>query len=154
MEELRNLFKYESIKLFGLNIFNEEDAKFCSSTSKTIFWKIIELIEKFDDKTKIFLLLENIISLLSKIYFRENIYIIIDQYSSKYDMNNESIKKLLNQVKFLNDIYIIVSSSMNNDDIKKNFADSLNHDKKYAEKKHLTNLKLIYYFNKELFIIY
>jgi hypothetical protein len=146
LEELRNLFKYESIKLFGLNIFNEEDAKFCSSTSKTIFWKIIELIEKFDDKTKIFLLLENIISLLSKIYFRENIYIIIDQYSSKYDMNNESIKKLLNQVKFLNDIYIIVSSSMNNDDIKKNFADSLNHDKKYAEKKHLTNLKLIYYY--------
>ena len=116
-EELKNLFKYELIKLFGLNIFNSNDI-LCSKEEEKNYQNIIKEVNEFNGKN-IFILLENIIKYIDNIKDEETIYyIIIDQYSSKYDENNLLLKQLLEKNKDKN-IYFIISSSMNNDDIKK-----------------------------------
>ena len=121
---LKNLFQYESIKLFGGNIFNKNEF-FCLTEDLYIYKKIIFEIEKFNNKENVFTLLEEIINLMNKIKCEKKIYIIIDQYSSKYDPENKSLNHLLDIEKNSN-IFIIVSSSMNNYDIKKHFSNSLN----------------------------
>ena len=146
LEELKILFKYESIKLFGRNFFNEDEMKIYGSNNENIYEEIIKKIEDFDDKKKIYLLLGDIISLLNKTFFLGNYYIIIDQYSSKYDENNESIKNLLKTIKYMDKIFIIISSSMNNYDIKKNFADSLDHSYLFAMKNFSLDFKIKYYY--------
>ena len=143
--ELQRLFKYESIKLFGGNIFNENE-KFCSEEEKNIYKKIIDEIEKFDEKKNIFLLLENIIKFLSEILYQQNTYIIIDQYNSKYDKENKSLNHLLDTNKNNNNIYIIVSSTMDNSDIKKHFLDSLDLRFLYSYEHSSSNLRLNYYY--------
>ena len=123
IDELKILFKYEILKLFGGNIFNKNE-KFCSEKEIPIYQEIINEIDILKDKD-IFILLEKIINIIDKINRKENIYIIIDQYSSKYDEENKSLKKLLKAINKDN-IFFIISSSMNNEDIRKNFSDSLN----------------------------
>ena len=137
--ELIKLFKYEALKLFGENIFNKEK-EIISKDKKKIYEEIIKEIEKFDEQKNIFLLLENILHLLKDIQIDTKFYIIIDQYSSKYDENNSSLKNLLKINKKNNNINIIVSSSINNYDIKKFFSENLI----YKDKSQ--NLFLDYYY--------
>ena len=140
--EIKKLLKYESIKLFGLNIYNEKIK--CGDPSKKIFKEMVQNIEDFNEKKNIFVLLENIIKKMNELETLS--YLIIDQYSSKYDENNESLKQLLKNSKSLKNIYIIISSSMNNDDIKKYFSDSLNHKLLFSTNKKTDSLGLNYYY--------
>ena len=144
LTHLKNLFKYESIKLFGGNIFNKNE-KFCLEEDLYIYGKIINEINNFNNKKEIISLLEKIINLMNKIKCEENIYIIIDQYSSKYDSENKSLNHLLDIDKNSN-IYIIVSSSMNNYDIKNNFSDSLNLELMVSKESFQNNLRFNYYY--------
>ena len=141
---LKDLFKYESIKLFGGNIFNTNE-KFCLSKEREIYQKIIYEIDNFVDKKKIFTLLEDIIKYLNEIESQENTYIIIDQYSSRYDDENKLLNHLLD-INKKNNIYIIVSSSMNNYDIKRNFSKSLNLDFLFSNESFMNNGRLKYYY--------
>ena len=92
--ELIKLFKYEAIKLFGQNIFNEKE-KYGPDEIIKIYNQIIEEIEKFNESKHIFSLLENIINLIKQIITKENYYFIIDQYSSKYDLNNIKVRNII-----------------------------------------------------------
>ena len=141
---IKELFKYESIKLFGGNIFNSNE-KFCLLDDREIYKKIINEIDNFVDKKKIFSLLENIIKYLNDIKSQENTYIIIDQYSSKYDEENKQLNHLLNVNKNSN-IFIIISSSMNNYDIKRNFSETLNLDLLFSSESFKSNLQFNYYY--------
>ena len=143
-EELKNLLKYEAIKLFGGNIFNEKEI-FCSESEKEIYKKIIGEIENFNDKN-IFVLLENIIKHLNEIIDQQKIYIIIDQYSSKYDEKNKSLKQLIKSNVKNKNIYFIISSSMNNEDIRNNFSDSLNSNLFNSNDSSILDIGLTYYY--------
>jgi hypothetical protein len=142
-DELKNLFKYESIKLFGGNIFDKEDL-FCPQSEKDIYLNIIKEIENFNDKN-IFILLENIIKYLNQIQEQQKFYLIIDQYSSKYDEHNKSLKQLLKGNKNKN-IYFIISSSMNNEDIRNNFVDSLDTSLFSSKENSIIDSGLNYYY--------
>ena len=101
-------------------------------------------IEDFNEKKNIFVLLENIIKKMNELETLS--YLIIDQYSSKYDENNKSLKQLLKASNSLQNIYIIISNSMNNDDIKNYFSDSLNHKLLFSTDKKTDSLGLNYYY--------
>ena len=145
LEEIKILLKYESIKLFGFNYFNQ-DEKSKSNIENEICQKIIQQIDNFNNKKNIFLLLEAIIKTIIEIKFFVNIYIIIDQYSSKYDEKNKSLMQFLKSTESIKNIYIVVSSSMNNDDVKKNFSDSIKHKNLYSAEKNSDGLGLNYYY--------
>ena len=140
---LRNLFKYEIIKLFGTNYFNPEEKKNTSEGLNYKFKKIIEQIDKFCDKKEIFNLIEYFIRSLNDIILYNYMYIVIDQYSSKYDEGNKSLMKLLNLFK-KRKLYFIIVSSMNNEDIRNNFSYSLDISALYSNENHLINLGLKY----------
>ena len=144
ISHLKNLFKYESIKLFGGNIFNKYNF-FCLFQERTIYEKIVQKIENFDDLKNIFSLLEDIIKLMNEINNHEKTYIIIDQYSSKYDDGNKLLNHLLDINKNDN-IYIIISSSMNNYDIKRHLSTSLNLSSLIKDKIFDNNLRFDYYY--------
>ena len=141
---LKNLFKFESLKLFRGNLFNKKET-FCLTEELYIYKNIIFEIENFNSKKNVFTLLEKIINLMNKITCEENIYIIIDQYSSKYDPENKSLNHLLDIEKNSN-IFIIVSSSMNNYDIKKHFSNSLNFELMISREFYQSNLRFNYYY--------
>ena len=77
--------------------------------------EILNLINNFKDNEKIFELILSIISLLKNI--KNNFIIVIDQYSSKYDINNNNIQNIIFSIENSN-IKLLICSSMNNDDIK------------------------------------
>lgn len=143
IEHLKNLFKYESIKLFGGNIFKQDD-NFCINEDRHVYLAIVNEIDKFNEKKDIFYLLENIIIFLNKVKLKNDTFIIIDQYSSKYDDKNILLNHLLD-IKKNDNIYIVVSSSMNNYDIKKHFSASLNIDKIFLNKS-IEDLRFNYYY--------
>ena len=145
IEHLKNLFKYESIKLFGGNIF-KKDNEFCSNKDRLIYLEIVNEIDKFNDKKEIFSLLGNIIKCLNLLEDKKATYIIIDQYSSKYDDKNNNLNNLFYMKKDYT-IHIIVSSSMNNYDIKQHFSISLNlHKILLSESKGKFDLRFNYYY--------
>lgn len=108
--ELKKLLRYEIIKLFDKKIIFSLNNDL---EEKKAYDKIVDLIDKLEDK-KIFRLLEDIILEINKLEYTDAIF-IIDQYSSRYDEDNISIKNLININK---KSHIIICSSMNNDSIK------------------------------------
>ena len=146
LSELKILLNYESIKLFGLNFFNKKELEKCPKISQNTYKEVIGEIDKLSDKKNIFSLLESIIKKMNKVNYFLNIYIIIDQYSSKYDENNKSLKNLLKSIQSINNINIIVSSSMNNDDVKKFFAESLNRNYLFSTGNKSDSLGINYYY--------
>ena len=141
---LKNLFEYETIKLFGGNIFNKNEI-FCLEDELDIYRKIIFEIENFNNKQNIFSLLGKIIKLMNEIICEEKIFIVIDQYSSKFDPENKLLNQLLDIEKKSN-IFIIISSSMNNYDIKTHFSKSLNLKLIISKELFQNNLKFNYYY--------
>ena len=140
---VRNLLRYEIIKLLGVNYFNPEEIKNHSKSLIERFNNIIEKIDNFSDSKEIFNLIEFVIKSLNDLYLYNFIYIIIDQYSSKYDEGNKKLMNLLNKFK-KNKLYFIVASSMNNEDIRKNFSYSLDINALYSKENRFINLGLKY----------
>ena len=124
-DELKKILNYECVKLFKTNICELNNRKKLSSEEKNIK-EIIKCINNFKDKQKIFELILNIISLLKNI--KEYFIIVIDQYSSKYDNNNNNIQKVVSSIENSN-IKLFICSSMNNDDVKNNLSKSFAFDK-------------------------
>ena len=116
IEEVKNILKYECVKLFGKNINALKD-----SDEEKNMKEILALIGNLKDKTEIFDLINKIISLLKNI--KKTFIIIIDQYSSKYDSKNKNIKIIQSSIEDSN-IKILVCSSMNNEDVKYNLSRS------------------------------
>ena len=88
--------------------------------------EIIKLINDFKDNEKIFELILNIISLLKNI--KNCFIIVIDQYSSKYDINNNNIWKIIHSIDNSN-IKLLICSSMDNEDIKNFLSKSFYYNK-------------------------
>ena len=114
LEEVKELLKYECIKLFKKNIIELIDKKDLSKEEENMK-EIMNLINNFKENEKIFELILNIISLLKNI--KNNFIIVIDQYSSKYDINNNYIQNIIASITNSN-IKLLICSSMNNNDIK------------------------------------
>jgi len=134
LNELKEIFKYECVKLFKKNINELKNKKELSSEEKNIK-EIYNCINNFEDKKKIFELISSIISLLKNI--KEKFVIVIDQYSSKYDHNNDYIKNIISCTENSN-IKLLICSSMNNDDVKINLS------KSFVIEKELNFLTYIY----------
>ena len=120
--QIKEIIRYELIKLFGSDIFNYNKNKKTTDNKQLIYNKIVNLIEIFDNKKDIFNLIKKIMSLCKDLYKKNFIYFIIDQYSSKFDTNNDSIKQLINETNEF--IHLIICSSMNNYSVKINLCNS------------------------------
>ena len=133
-KELKKLLKYEIIKLFDPKIIFLKDNKL---EEKIAYNKIINLIDNMKDK-QIFPLVKNIILEMNKLKYIDS-YFIIDQYSSKYDIENNMIKELINANK---NSHIIVCSSMNNESVKNHLYQCLNEKTVFPS----YSIDFIYYF--------
>ena len=109
IDEVKNVLKYEYVKIIGIDFTKENENDI-----------IISKIKEIDSSQKIYDFISELIIILNNMD-ENSYYLIIDQYSSKYDNKNQNIKKLRNQVKGTK-IIMIICSSMNNDDVKENFA--------------------------------
>ena len=125
LEKVKELLKYECIKLFKQNILQLNDKNVLSEEEKNMH-EIIKLINDFKDNEKIFELILNIISLLKNI--KNCFIIVIDQYSSKYDINNNNIWKIIHSIDNSN-IKLLICSSMDNEDIKNFLSKSFYYNK-------------------------
>ena len=132
--ELKKLLSYEITKLFDKNVFFLKDN---TIAEKNAYNKIINLIQNLKDK-QIFPLLKNIIIEMNNLKYIQS-YFIIDQFSSKYDINNNYIKELVDAN--VNN-HIIICSSMNNDDVKYNLHKCLNEKTVFPS----YSIDFIYYF--------
>ena len=109
IDELKKVLKYEYVKVIGHD-FSKENEK------EEIMLYINELKAP-----------ENIYDFISKVIISLNkmdakiYYLIIDQYSSKYDVNNIKIKKIKKEVEGTK-ILMVICSTMNNYDVKENLA--------------------------------
>ena len=119
IDELKKLLRYEITKLFGKDVILSENKNL---VAKKVYVNIVELIENLKDKN-IFELLKNIILEIKKFKCMQ-IFFIIDQYSSKYDIDNNLIKEIIRVNDRKN--YIIICSSMNNDCVKNYLYQCLN----------------------------
>ena len=109
INEVKNVLKYEYVKILGENFKKENEND-----------QIILYINQLDSAENIYDFISKVI--VSLIKMDEKIYyLIIDQYSSKYDENNQNIKKLKKEVEGTK-IIMIICSSMNNYDVKENLA--------------------------------
>ena len=109
IDEVKNVLKYEYVKIIGEDFKKENEND-----------EIIKYIKQIDSPQEIYNFISQIIISLNKM--NEDIYyLIIDQYSSKYDENNQNMKKIKNEVKGTK-VIIIICSSMNNYDVKENLA--------------------------------
>ena len=167
LDELKEIFRYECVKLFKKNIFELNNKKELSSEEKNMK-EILNCINSLKNKKEIFELLLKIISLLKNI--KDYFIIVIDQYSSKYDKNNYNIQKIFSYIKSSN-VKLLICSSMNNDDVKNNLSKSFSFNKElnflayiyvgplirlsseYIKNESLSLQKLIYGFGN-LFIYY
>jgi len=128
--ELKKTLKYEIIKLYIKRlIFPDENP--LNKANKLACDESINLIDKFEGKN-IFKLLKDMIICIKDTTFQK-IYFIIDQYSSKFDINKNWIENLL---KFSEDfdaiqkqkIKIIICSSMNNSSVKSDLCECLSEE--------------------------
>ena len=109
IDEIKNVLKYEYVKIIGEDLTekNEND-------------DIIKYIKQINSPKEIYNFISQIIISLNNM--NENIYyLIIDQYSSKYDEKNQNMKKIKNEVKGTK-VIMIICSSMNNYDVKENLT--------------------------------
>ena len=124
LDELKEIFNYECIKLFKKNIFELNNNEKLSSEEQNMK-EIFKCINDFKDKEKIFELISNIISLLKNM--KGKFVIVLDQYSSKYDNKNINIQNIISNIKNSN-IKLIICSSINNDDVKNYLSKSFDID--------------------------
>ena len=118
---LKKLLLYEITKLFSKGVIFSE----CVLLDEVIAYKhITKLINELNSNeiSVFFSLLENIIIIMNELAYTDS-YFIIDQYSSKYDIDNKFIKQLINANK---KNHIIFCYSMNNKDVKFNLCKCLN----------------------------
>ena len=120
--ELKKLLKYELIKLFNKQLIFPDEYP-VDENLKEACNKSIQLINDLKDKN-IFEVLKGIVSYIKNLR-NINAYFIIDQYSSKYDIDKNQIKDFLNSSQNKN-IYFIVCSSMNNSDVKSDLCECFN----------------------------
>ena len=125
IEEIKEILKYECVKLFQKNILELLNKKELSSDEKNMK-EILDNIDNFNNKEKIFELILDIISLLKNI--KQYFIIVFDQYSSKYDSNNINIRKIISTIENSN-IKLLICSSMDNYDVKNNLSKSFVFDK-------------------------
>jgi len=118
IDELKKLLKYESTKLFDFNIISG----ISDSPQKNIYNSICNLINKYDGKN-IFELLINIINMRKTLNDIRTCF-VIDQYSSKYNVDKFWIEQLIKTAG--DNIHLIICSSMNNDSVKIDLCNSLN----------------------------
>ena len=130
LEELKKTLKYEIMKLYSKRlIFPDENP--LDKANKLACDESIKLIDKFEGKN-IFNLLKDMIICIKDTNFQK-IYFIIDQYSSKFDIDKNWIKNFL---KFYEDldtkqkqkIKLIICSSMNNSSVKSDFCECLSEE--------------------------
>ena len=137
INQIKLVLHYELIKLFGFDIFNHTSKTTTINDRFVVTYNdVINLIENFHNKKDIFVFIKNIMKICQKIFLKKIIFIIIDQYSSKYDANNYSIKQLIDNTN--NFVHLIICSSMNNYGVKNDLCKSF-------EEKNVTN-DLIYYY--------
>ena len=135
-EELKKLLKYEIIKLFSKKTLSKDENQ-KNTVEKTAYDKIVNFINNLKNKD-IFSLLENIILEMNKVEYAD-VYFIIDQYSSKYDIDEKKIKQLISKN---TKNHIIICSSMNNQNIKDNLCLCLSENLIFTTYK----INFIYYF--------
>ena len=128
--ELKKTLKYEIIKLYSKRlIFPDENP--LDKANKLACDKSLNLIDKFEGKN-IFKLLKDMIMCIKDTNYQK-IYFIIDQYSSKFDIDKNWIKNLL---KFSEDfdakqkqkIKLVICSSMNNSSVKSDLCECLSEE--------------------------
>ena len=125
INEIKNVLKYEYVKIIG-DDFKQENEKD----------EIIKYITQINSSNDIYNFISQIITSLNKM--DENIYyLIIDQYSSKYDKNNQNMKRIKREVEGTK-VIMIICSSMNNYDVKENLAYS------FTSSENLNNNKINY----------
>ena len=128
-EVIKGVLRYELIKLFREDIFKYEGIKRNKNDKKDSYLKIVKLINEYNDSKSIFTLIGSIMSLTKNILVKgQIIYFIIDQYSSKYDINKNSIKELIKNT--TNNIHLIICSSLNNYSFKRDLFYSFKESKK------------------------
>jgi len=120
IDELKEIFNYECIKLFRKNILEINALKELTPEQENMK-EIFNCINNFKDKEEIFELILNIISLLKNM--EGNYVIVIDQYSSKYDNDNINILNIISNIQNSR-VKLLICSSMNNDDVKNNLSKS------------------------------
>ena len=127
INEIKNVLKYEYVKIIG-DDFKQENEKD----------EIIKYITEINSPNEIYNFISKIITSLNKM--DENIYyLIIDQYSSKYDENNQNMKRIKCEVEGTK-VIMIICSSMNNYDVKKNLAYS------FTASENLNKSKINYFY--------
>ena len=130
LEELKKTLKYEIMKLYSKKlIFPDENPLY--KVNKFACDQSLNLIDKFDGKN-IFKLLKDMIFYIKDTDFQK-IYFIIDQYSSKFDIDKNGIKNLLDffeyfEVKQKKKIKIIICSSMDNNSVKSDLCECLSEE--------------------------
>ena len=130
LEELKKTLKYEIMKLYSKKlIFPDENPLY--KVNKFACDQSLNLIDKFDGKN-IFKLLKDMIFYIKDTDFQK-IYFIIDQYSSKFDIDKNGIKNLLDffenfEVKQKKKIKIIICSSMDNYSVKSDLCECLSEE--------------------------
>ena len=112
IEELKKVLTYEYIKIINKDFKKENEDD-----------EIIAHINKIDSPNKIYNFIKQMIESLKKDK-KTPYFLIIDQYSSKYDKNNEQIKEILEKNNYSSNVILIICSSMNNYDVKTNFCHS------------------------------
>ena len=128
-EVIKGVLRYELIKLFREDIFKYEGIKRNKNNKRDSFLEIVKLINEYNDSKSIFTLIGSIMSLTKNILVKgQIIYFIIDQYSSKYDINKNSIKELIKNT--TNNIHLIICSSLNNYSFKRDLLYSFNKSEK------------------------
>jgi len=119
---LKNIMKYEMVKFFGKNIIEKENEIF--NEEKDIKYKdFINLLNELKEPKSIFEFLKKFIKLIKTDKNELPFYIIIDQYSSKYDIDK---KNIINLIKNSDEkIKIIICSTMDNDIVKYDLCNCL-----------------------------
>jgi len=144
---LKNITKYEMIKFFGKNIIENENEIFSTisdenNKEKKIKYKdFINLFNDLEDPKSIFEFLNKFIDLIKTGKNELPFYIIIDQYSSKYDIDKKNIIDLIKNSS--EKLKIIICSSMNNDSVKYDLCNCL--DLKLFESEYNNDFILYFY---------
>jgi len=144
--ELKKLLKYEMIKLFSKKLIFPDNFPLNKNLKETCD-KCLALIDN-SERINAFKLIKSIIELIKNNNGFET-YFIIDQYSSKYDIDKKEIQDLLN-INIPNNIHIIICSSMNNSSVKNDLCECLS-EKLIFPKFGIDNIMIFYLYTGSLF---
>ena len=112
------------------------------NNNETKYKDFIDLLNDLKDSNGIFEFLKKFITLIKKENTKITNYIILDQYSSKFDIDKKSITDLLKNTS--RKIKIIVCSSMNNDSVKYDLCNCL--DKRLSQQESNLSNDFLFYF--------